>query len=339
MSDAASKSKVQRIELRWIGQGDAVRLNGGDWEQVPDTELVDIKRPLHVSEKIEGLGSKSIFALGERPSTIKSLRQMVGRTVSLIYADLPRVEGYDETRAFQTSSDFTWSTWLSVIDEHLRQAKALLASQGVMVVQVGDSELPYARLLLDDIFGRSCYLGTIVWQSHYSPKGGKPTSEIAAIHENLLVYCADAAGCPNFALLETPEDYANTDNDPRGPWIAKQKDAGRDTVKLSYQLPPYRWRLSSGTLPPGLWRLNPISGVIYGTPAAPGNHRLCIEVSDSSGATAEGIVDIVINLGEAPTNYDGSIWWIDSPAVGAPATPLALTTSSPLIGCVGQQAA
>ena len=46
----------------------------------------------------------------------------------------------------------------------------------------------YARLLLDEIFGRDCLLNEIIWAYDY---GGRPKSRWPAKHDNVLVYVKD----------------------------------------------------------------------------------------------------------------------------------------------------
>ena len=80
---------------------------------------------------------------------------------------------------------------MSVVKEHLSLSRQLLAERGAIVVHLGDGELGYGRLVADEVLGIENFLGTVVWQTHYSPKGGKPTKDIAAIHDHLLFYAAN----------------------------------------------------------------------------------------------------------------------------------------------------
>ncbi len=195
--------------------------------------------------------------------------------VKLVYADLPRVEGYDDDRAFRAEDGRTWGTWLAVVREHLAAAVRVLARNGVLVIQGGDREEAYAKVLAYELLGPDNILGSVVWQSHYSPKGGKAGSEIATIHETLICVARERDAIPRIALPRPAQGYSNPDGDPRGSWKAPQKDAGRDTVKLTYNLPPYRWELVAGALPPGLWQVSPFSGVVWAARLSPvrGNSR------------------------------------------------------------------
>jgi len=81
----------------------------------------------------------------------------------------------------------------------------------------------------------------------------------------------------------------------------------------------YTWAISSGSLPPGL-TLDPMQGVISGTPTTLGNYTFTVQVTDSKGLSSqqnlsiyiEGVVSITPAVlptaapGVAYTNPDGS---------------------------------
>jgi DNA methylase/Putative Ig domain len=302
----------QRIELLWPAKGRSVEQNGdGEWLLVAEGSNAGLC-PLLPDGDVADSEPDHIAISGDRLSALRTLRHSCSRQVRLVYADLPRLQGFDESRAFQAEDGIEWNTWLSSLREHFRYVYPLLAEDGVLVVQAGDLEESYAKVLLFEIFGHNNYIGTIVWQSHYSPKGGKATSELAAIHENLICFAYSRSHIERLALPVAPKDYKNPDGDPRGDWQAKQKDAGRDTVKLTYNVPPYRWCLVDSVLPSGLWRLSPMSGVIWGTPTEVGAFPLTIEVTDSEGGTATATITLdVLSNGVAESASD--VWWRANP--------------------------
>jgi hypothetical protein len=59
------------------------------------------------------------------------------------------------------------------------------------------------------------------------------------------------------------------------------------------------WSISAGTLPPGL-NLNPINGVISGTPSAAGTSPFTIQVADSGGLSDSQALSITINQPAPP---------------------------------------
>lgn len=306
----------RRIELLWPAKGRSVAQEAqGSWLLTSEDSPSSLC-PLIADTKAwpsDVLSHITVF--GDRLSALRTLTHSCSEQIRFVYADLPRLEGFDESRAFQAAGGVEWNTWLSLMREHLRGVYPLLGDNGVLVVQAGDLEEAYAKVILFEVFGHTNYLGTIVWQSHYAPKGGKATSELAVTHENLICFAKSRSQIERLALPVPPKDYKNPDGDPRGEWQAKQKDAGRDTVKLTYNVPPYRWTISDDSrLPKGIWRLSPMSGVIWGAPVEEGIFPIRVEVTDSEGHTASANMDLRV-LGNGEVKCVEDAWWrYDPPA-------------------------
>jgi hypothetical protein len=71
------------------------------------------------------------------------------------------------------------------------------------------------------------------------------------------------------------------------------------TLNAFYGAPPYTWSITSGTLPPGL-SLG-YSGVISGTPSAPGISTFTIMATDSEGNSAAISLSITTTAQPSPT--------------------------------------
>ena len=69
--------------------------------------------------------------------------------------------------------------------DRLEQIRKLLAPNGSVWVHCDDAEQAYLKVLMDDIFGRSNFQATIVWQRKYSrqPEGDRAG---ARLHPRLL---------------------------------------------------------------------------------------------------------------------------------------------------------
>lgn len=305
---------TQHIELGWPGKGLLPeQMKSGSWGTVELRPATVCAYPLTVETAFGERPSDSLVVVGDRLDALSTLRLTMGDRIKLVYADLPRVEGYDDTRAFRAENGRTWGTWLTVVREHLAAAAKLLARDGILVIQGGDREEAYAKILAHELLGPDNMLGSIVWQSHYSPKGGKPGSEIATIHDTLVCVARERDQIGQIALPRPAVGYSNADDDPRGPWKAPQKDAGRDTVKLTYNIPPYRWQQIAGSLPPGLWRISPFSGVLWGTPTEVGSWRFKLKVRDQVGSEVAKTFTLQVDAaGDAP-EPPKRIWWMDQP--------------------------
>ena len=101
---------------------------------------------------------------GDRMTALETLRRWYPRTLSFAFIDAPRIEIDDKDAAFRGDPIFAYSTWLSVLREHIDRIKPVLSRSGVAAVLTGDLEEPFARQLLAEAFGRGNYIGTVVWQ-------------------------------------------------------------------------------------------------------------------------------------------------------------------------------
>ncbi len=103
--------------------------------------------------------------------------------------------------------------WLCMMYPRLVLLRQLLSNDGAIFVSIGDDESAHLRLIMDEIFGRQCFVGDVIWQKTYSPRNdakGIPTEA-----EHLLVYGRHIGWQPN--KLERTEEmdskYSNPDND------------------------------------------------------------------------------------------------------------------------------
>jgi adenine-specific DNA-methyltransferase len=74
--------------------------------------------------------------------------------------------------------------------------------------------------MMDEVFGRDQFVGTIVWEKADTLRND--ATQFSASHDYILVYSRDPSWRAN-KLPRTEEMnkvYKNPDNDPRGPWLA-----------------------------------------------------------------------------------------------------------------------
>lgn len=315
-----------RIEFVWPKKGlIPSRGEKGDWvlmEPSPDRPHHSLRVTSHISSD-DSSDEPSLVIQGERLNAISVLRKHLPRIPKLIYLDLPRVEVDDKSRAFRGEGDALWSSYLCVAREHIRAASLLLARDGVLIAQCGDSEAPYVRLILEEVMGRDNNLGTVMWQRSYSPRNMKGMKEFTVTHEPLMVFASDKESLQRVALPRAPEGYGNPNDDPRGDWRAvRQKGSAtrRDKTDFAINIPPYRWSLVSEGLPPGIWRISPLTGVVWGVPSVAGDFKFQVEVSDSSGQTARKTLSIEIRPDGQPECAEYIPWMFDAddPPAGSP---------------------
>lgn len=76
------------------------------------------------------------------------------------------------------------------MDKRLRIARSLLSSNGVTFISIDDNEQANLKLLCDEIFGESNFLGGMI---HQRAKGGGQAKYIVKGHDYILVYAKDAS--------------------------------------------------------------------------------------------------------------------------------------------------
>jgi len=96
--------------------------------------------------------------------------------------------------------------YLEFLAPRLEQAYRALSSSGSLYFHIDFREVHYCKVLLDEIFGRECFLNEIIWAYDY---GGRTKKRWPPKHDNILVYVKD------------PQDYTfNVDDIDRIPYMA-----------------------------------------------------------------------------------------------------------------------
>jgi site-specific DNA-methyltransferase (adenine-specific) len=78
--------------------------------------------------------------------------------------------------------------YLAFLAPRLGHAHRLLAREGTLYFHIDYREAHYCKLLLDEIFGRECFLNEIVWAYDY---GARTRRRWPAKHDTILVYVKD----------------------------------------------------------------------------------------------------------------------------------------------------
>jgi site-specific DNA-methyltransferase (adenine-specific) len=78
--------------------------------------------------------------------------------------------------------------YLVFLEPRLRQARRLLTQSGTLYFHIDYREAHYCKLLLDELFGRACFLNEIIWARDY---GGKSKRRWPPKHDTILVYVKD----------------------------------------------------------------------------------------------------------------------------------------------------
>lgn len=79
--------------------------------------------------------------------------------------------------------------YIAYLAPRLGHAYRLLAREGTLYFHIDYREAHYCKLLLDEIFGRECFLNEIIWAYDY---GARTRRRWPAKHDTILVYVKDA---------------------------------------------------------------------------------------------------------------------------------------------------
>lgn len=241
-------NKKQKLELTWIGKDKRPKLE-------PRILLEDPSKSYHAKQRISDndiFDNRLIF--GDNLLALKALEQEFTGKVKCVFIDPP----YNTGSAFTHYDDgLEHSIWLGLMRDRLEIIRNLLADDGSLWITIDDNEAHYLKVLCDEIFGRSNFLASVIWNHSVQSKG---YSGKFSVHHNYLFSYQKTS---SFVLKNLPRqeehnaNYSNPDNDPKGPW--RSGDVRNSLVRknLMYDIetptgkiikhPPKGWRFSRET--------------------------------------------------------------------------------------------
>lgn len=95
---------------------------------------------------------------------------------------------YETVRGLVTSYDDAFEDYWEFLEPRLEEAWRLLADTGTLYLHLDYREVHYAKVLLDALFGRECFLNEIIWAYDY---GARTKSRWPSKHDTILVYVKD----------------------------------------------------------------------------------------------------------------------------------------------------
>jgi site-specific DNA-methyltransferase (adenine-specific) len=105
---------------------------------------------------------------------------------------------YASHRTDVASFPDSFDDYIGWLRPRLEQSRRILAAHGSLYLHVDPRESHYCKVLLDEVFGRGCFLNEVIWAYDY---GARTTSRWPAKHDVILVY-ARTAGGHHFDLTE-----------------------------------------------------------------------------------------------------------------------------------------
>ena len=98
---------------------------------------------------------------------------------------------YERIRGDLMAYDDEFEDYWSFLEPRLAEAWRLLADDGTLYLHLDYREAHYAKVLLDALFGRDCFLNEIIWAYDY---GGKSKRRWPTKHDTILVYVKTPGG-------------------------------------------------------------------------------------------------------------------------------------------------
>lgn len=186
-----------RLTLSWVGKDQALLPTAGggyEWVDRDDPRVTDVRllREAGSVGDIEQSPSKeNLLVVGDSHDALRALanipeysKEYRGR-VAQVYIDPP----FNTGQAFETYDDaLEHSVWLTMMRDRLKALHELLAPNGTIWVHLDSTEVHRCRLLMDDEFGPSNYLATVIWQRTTAKSLARRT--MGTMHEQILVYGA-----------------------------------------------------------------------------------------------------------------------------------------------------
>lgn len=192
-----------------------------------------------------GFDSENLYIEGDNLEVLKLLQESYLGKVKMIYIDPPYNTGNDfiyaddfmrsqeeeneqmgmfdedENHLFKNTdaNGRFHSDWCSMIYSRLMLARNLLSDDGIVMVSIDEHEHSNLLSIMNEIFGESNYVDSIVWDKKSSAKGVPPRNMMVNVHEYIVAYQKSIS----FRFVgekrdEEADGFKNPDNDPRGPW-------------------------------------------------------------------------------------------------------------------------
>lgn len=181
-----------KLELTWIGKENRPKLE-------PRILLEDPSKSYHAPHRVSEndiFDNRLIF--GDNLLALKALEAEFTGKIKCVYIDPP----YNAKQALNEYYDdaVEHSQWLSLMRDRFELIRRLLARDGTLFCQLNDDEHAYAKVLLDEVFGRSNFLNqvSVKMKQTSGASGGGEDKRLKKNVEYLLIYAREKDGDAGF---------------------------------------------------------------------------------------------------------------------------------------------
>ena len=152
-------------------------------------------------------GAENMLVHGDNLDALKALMPYVAGRVKCVSIDPP----YNTGSAFEHYDDnIEHATWLSLMYPRLELLRDLLAEDGSIWVSIDDNEAHYLRVVMDEVFGRKNFLGTVTGGRN-QPRLKRLLKDNAEGVVPITLWLSDEVGHNQEAKAENAKLLADTD--------------------------------------------------------------------------------------------------------------------------------
>jgi len=179
--------KKGKLELTWVGKNDEKEL----------------EPRILVEDKEKSYGDQdtgNMLIHGDNLLALKALEQEYTGKVKCIYIDPP----YNTGAAFEHYDDnLEHSIWLSLIKKRIVLLKELLDDNGAICIQVDATEMPYLKVLMDEVFNRKNFINIICCKAKIAGVSGSNLGK--SLQDNVEFILFYAKDISKFTLNYIPK--------------------------------------------------------------------------------------------------------------------------------------
>lgn len=243
-----------RLTLTWANKDRALVADGDggyDWAPPDDPRAREVRVLEEVSSypvveeategsRLETTPDDNLLIRGDSLDALRALARIPEYAaryrgkVKLVYIDPP----FNTKQAFEHYDDsLEHSVWLGMMRERLLLIRELLSPDGSVWVHLDDAEVHYAKVLMDELFGRQNFVATVVWKKIHARNN--TALHFSTDHDYVLVYASNAMSFTVSRVSRTEAsdgDFWNPDQDPRGDWRRSDLTASHEYSEGKYSV-------------------------------------------------------------------------------------------------------
>ncbi len=256
LSTEIVEGNQERYQFTWPGKREAIR-----------TAYIPINKTLRPcrEESLDFDNTQNLYIEGDNLEVLKLLQENYLGRIKMIYIDPPYNTGknliyrndfsigekeflkqsgeYDEynNRLFMNtqSNGRFHSDWCSMIYARLKVCRTLLSQNGIICITIDDSEIHTVTSIMNEVFGESNHLATIIVKNN--PSGRSTTKGASISHEYALFYGANEETTLGRLLRNDAQIARYKEKDDAGAfeWVNFRKHGGYKEDAPSMYYPIY----------------------------------------------------------------------------------------------------